>query len=433
MSAKKPNRNLGAVELQREVFDNGVILLSNAITGSDTVAISGSIKAGAICDEPGKFGAGELVSRVLIRGTKSMSSGQISQRIEEAGATLSFDNRDESVGITSRCYVGVLDEVLEILSECLMHPNFQEKEMDLARNEILAEIKAEEDDTRSIAARSLSQSVFGVDAPYGRNPLGKAEELRALSSDDLILFHQENYSPDRLIIAITGGYNFDTVKSKIDKTFSGWSSAGGGKFHFSEPPKIPGGNAIFNMKHKTQVDIAMGTRGVARSSHDYYPLSLGNLILGRLGLYGRLGKKVRDESGLAYYSYSTLQSKLFSGLFAVYAGVNPSNLVKAKEAIIKEIKEITSEPISQEELETAKRNSLGALSISLDTSVERVAILHEIEYNNLGLDYLERIPAILDRVSSEEILAGFQKYVNPDSLSTATAGPVPERILSKLP
>jgi len=415
---------LGRLELQREQLENGLAILSNQVRDTQTVAISGSIKAGAICDPSGSSGAAELVSRLLMRGTTSLSGDQISQRIEEAGATLSFENRDESVSFSSRCYYGVLDGVLEIIGECLMRPSFPEKEIALSKNEILSEIKANDDDTRSTAYKHLSELVFGKDAPYGRDPLGRPEELKNLGREDLIRFHRENYEPSRLIIAMTGGYEYDRVKTKIDKIFSHWKNESATKFSFRETKANASNNLTMKMKHKTQIDLAIGTRAVRRSSHDYYPLNLGNLVLGRLGLYGRLGKNVREDQGVAYYVFSALQSKLFSGLFAVFAGVNPSNVAKALEGIYEELTRITSEPIPQKELETAKRNSVGSLSISLDTSVERVAILHEMEYHNLGMDYLERYPSILDRISSEEILAAFQKYVKFEDLSMVAAGPV---------
>jgi len=433
LSEQSAKRSLGKLELQREFYENDVAFLSNEVKNSETIAISGSIKAGAICDEPGALGSAELVSRLLMRGTKSLSAGQIAQRIEEAGATLSFDNRDESVSFSSRCYYGVLDDVLEILGECLMHPSFPEQEVVLAKNEILSEIRAEEDDTRSMASRRLAELVFGKNAPYGRETLGKIDDLKVLTSRDLANFHSKNYFPNRLILAMTGGYQFEAVRAKIGKIFSGWGNSGPGRFFFKIDGEVVSQNAVVEMKHKTQVDLAIGTRAVARSSHDYYPFNLGNLILGRLGLYGRLGENIRERRGLAYYSFSALQAKLFSGWFGVFAGVNPANVSKAFDGIFEEITKITAEPIPQKELETAKRNSLGSLSISLDTSVERVAILHEIEYNGLGMDYLDRYPAILDRVSSEEILTCFQKYVRPDRLSMVAAGPVKDKDLPAIP
>ncbi len=422
-------KRLNNLELKREVFENGFVLLSNEISDSETVAISGSIKSGAICDEKGRFGTAELVSRSLMRGTKTRTGAEISQKIEESGATLSFDNRDESVYFSSRCYYGVLDNVLEILGDCLMQPSFPQTEIALSRNEILSEIKAQSDDTRSSAYRRLLELIFGRAEPYGRDSLGIPDDLNRLTREDLVHFHEENYFPDRVIFAITGGYDYDRVKEKLGKIFSSWNGDKKSKISYQETapnnPKV----SVVDLKHKSQVDLAIGTKAVPRSSQYYYSLNLGNLILGRLGLYGRLGKNIREERGLAYYSFSALQGKLFSGFFGIFAGVNPANLEKAVEGITEEVTKITTQPISEKELETAKRNSIGSLSISLDTSSERVGIIHDIEYDNLGLDYLERYPGILARISGEEILHSFQKFISPDKLSVVAAGPVEDRDL----
>ncbi|HXQ91382.1 MAG TPA: pitrilysin family protein [Nitrososphaerales archaeon] len=418
------------LELKREVFENGFVLLSNKISDSETVAISGSMKSGAICDEKGRFGIAELVSRLLMRGTKQHTGSEISQKIEESGATLSFDNRDESVYFSSRCYIGVLDDVLEILGECLMQPSFPEIEIALSRNEILSEIKAQSDDTRTSAYRRLFELIFGSDEPYGRDSLGIPDDLNRLTREDLVRFHEENYFSDRAVFAITGGYDYDRVREKLDKIFSSWNGKNSSrKITYRETARSDPKVSAVNLKHKSQVDLAIGTRAVPRSSQYYYSLNLGNLILGRLGLYGRLGKNVREERGLAYYSFSALQAKLYSGFFGVFAGVNPVNLEKAVEGITEELTKITTQSISEKELETAKRNSIGSLSISLDTSSERVGIIHEIEYYNLGLDYLERYPGILERISGEEILHSFKKFISLDKMSMVASGPVESRNL----
>jgi zinc protease len=417
-------------EIKREVFESGITLLSNEINDSETVAISGSIKSGAICDQSGRFGTAELVSRLLMRGTKTRSSSEISQKIEESGATLSFDNRDESVYFSSRCYYGVLDDILEILSDCLIRPSFPEDEINLARNEILSEIKAQNDDTRSSAYRKLVELIFGSDQPYGRDSMGTSENLKELTRRDLVQFHDENYFPNRAIFAVTGGFSHDRLKNKFDKIFSDWNWGRKSKnIPYIDVAQTTPEVSTVDLKHKTQVDLAIGGKAIPRSSEFYYSLSLGNLILGRLGLYGRLGKNIREDRGLAYYSFSTLQARLFSGFIGIFAGVNPANLEKAVDGITEEVTKITTELISAEELETAKRNSIGSLSISLDTSSERVGIIHDLEYYNLGLDYLERYPGILEKTTSEEIIHSLQKFLNLDNLSLVAAGPVGDRKL----
>src|SRR5947209_18760220 len=87
------------------------------------------------------------------------------------------------------------------------------------------------------------------------------------------------------------------------------------------------------MPHKTQVDIAIGAPGVPRRHADYYPLNLANLLFGRIGLYGRLGRNLRDEQGLAYYAFSGLDPRTAAGMWSISAGVNPANLGTVSEAI----------------------------------------------------------------------------------------------------
>ena len=220
------------------------------------------------------------------------------------------------------------------------------------------------------------------------------------------------------------------MREKLESIFSNWNSGKKSKkisYHETETnsPEI----SAVDLKHKSQVDLAIGTKAVPRSSQYYYSLNLGNLVLGRLGLYGRLGKNIREDRGLAYYCFSALQAKLYSGFFGIFAGVNPANLDKAVEGIMEEITKITTQSITEKELETAKRNLIGSLSISLDTSSERVGIIHDIEYYNLGLDYLERYPGILEGISGEEILRSFQKFASPDKLSMVAAGPVENKNL----
>jgi zinc protease len=424
-------------ELKHEIFENGFAFIGAEVKETETIAILGSVKAGTISDVPEKSGRAELTSRLLMRGSKEHTASQLSQRIEEAGATLSFDNRDESVSFSARCHHSVLEEVLSTIAECVNQPAFPAEEIGIAKNEIITDIKSEEDDTRSTAYRQIMALLYGADFPYGRNPLGNPKSIQGLTREDLKAFHEENYGPQKMVLAMTGRFDFEEVRSRLGKFFSDGIPSRR-EFVFSEPSLLPNGLDVSDMEHKTQVDVALGSRAVPRKSDSYYSLNLGNLVLGRLGLYGRLGKNVREKKGIAYYCFSLLQAKLFSGNLGIFAGVNPKNIEAAIEGITEEIGRITTERITDDELEAAKRNALGSLSISLDSSNERVGILHDIEYFGLGLDYLDRYPGLVGSVTSEAILRDFEKYLNPDRISVAAAGPIgksslrlPKEILRK--
>ncbi len=185
--------------------------------------------------------------------------------------------------------------------------------------------------------------------------------------------------------------------------------------------------ATISMSYKSQADIAMGFRTVSRKSSEFYPFALGNLILGQIGLYGRLGKNVREEKVLAYYSFSSLVAKTHAGHIALYSGVNPKNVQAAIEGISDEIVRIQGEPIGEEELANGKRNAIGSLSISLDTSFERVGTIHEMEYYSLGGSrYFEEYEEKIDGVTAEDIRGEFSKYADASRIFMAVVGPLKE-------
>jgi zinc protease len=436
------DRVLPPVEIQSVTLENGLRFSANETKDVDSITFSGSIRAGSIYDKEGKLGTAEIVSRLLTRGNKSNPRTSIlSRKIEEIGATLQFANEDERVRFSARCHSSVVSNLLEIISECIMAPAFAPEQIELTRAEIISDIDSELDETRTRAHRLLMPLIYGETNPFGRNPLGDSSHLKDISSKDIMKFHDENYAPNETLIVATGNFDFSDLSSKIDSYFGKWSrsqkraplqslssSWTEGKREPIAVSRDAGGNSkllIESMAHKSQVDIALGLIAVPRKSNHYYPLSLGNLLLGQIGLYGRLGKNVREEKGLAYYSFSSLVAKTLTGHIAIYAGVNPKNIASAIDGIVEEISRIRLEEIGKEELERGKRNALGSLAISLDTSTDRVGIIHEIEYYSLGgSKFFEDHETKVNSVTAEQIQRAFFEFANPSKISMAVVGPV---------
>lgn len=419
------------MDIKSEVLENGLLFSANESKDVDSIALSGSVRAGAIYDHQGKFGTAEIVSRLLTRGTKTHPiASVISKKIEEMGATLQFTNDDERVRFTARCHSSVIREMLEIIADCLTTPSFSSDQIELTKAEIISDLDAEQDDTRTRAHRLLMSLIYGEGKPFGRNPMGEADHIKTISDHDIAEFYNDLYAPNSTLIVATGNFEFSDLVSEIDSKLGKWNKTSKGNFGIgaaaiTEVDSTSASSKIDPMDYKSQVDIAMGMRAVSRKSDLYYALSLGNLLLGQIGLYGRLGKNVREEKGMAYYSFSSLVAKTFSGHMAIYAGVNPKNVSTAIEGITQEISRIRFEEIGEEELLTGKRNTLGSLSISLDTSSERVGIIHEIEYFSLGgSKYFEQFESKINSITSEQILKEFAEYANPSRISMSVVGPI---------
>lgn len=436
---------LQSIEIRSETLNNGLRFSADESENSTgSVALVGSIRAGANRDEPDKFGTAELVSRLLTRGTKSdPSSASIARKIEEIGATLQFSNNDERVKFSAKCHSSVLPDLLKIISDCLLNPLFPSDQIELSKAEIISDLDQEEDDTRSQAHQTLMSMIYGGDKIYGRNSMGKKENIKNLTREDLASFYDQFYSPKSTIIAATGNFEYSDLLSRIDSFFGKWNPASSN--NVNEKVSMTGSPDSFSktangelkvipMNHKSQADVDIAVQAVPRKSKDYYPIMLGNLLLGQIGLYGRLGQNVRERKGVAYYCFSSTVAKTFGGHLAFYAGVNPANASKAIEGMSEEIGRIQTEEISEDELSIGKSNILGSLSISLDTSSERVNIIHEIEYHSLGgSKYFEIYEKEIDSVTSMQVLSLFAKYAAPQKLSMTVAGPIKDGTQFRLP
>mgnify|MGYP000635368912 CR=1 FL=1 len=174
---------------------------------------------------------------------------------------------------------------------------------------------------------------------------------------------------------------------------------------------------------KTQSDIVWAVPGVARTDPNYYAAMLGNLVLGQLGLMGRLGENVRDKQGLAYYATSRLDAELGAGPWFISAGVNPASIDKALGGIHEEIELLLESGITEEERSDAVAYLTGSLAISLEANSGIASMLLGIERYKLGLDYIQRYPAIIGAVTLEDIRAAARQYLHTDRYVLGIAGP----------
>ncbi len=174
---------------------------------------------------------------------------------------------------------------------------------------------------------------------------------------------------------------------------------------------------------KTQSDIFMGVRSVPRHHPDYFAVRVANTILGRFGMMGRLGDKVREEQGLAYYVYSSQESGPNTGLWYAAAGVNPANVEQAIDSIQAEFARMAAEPVDVEELADTQAYMTGVLPLQLETNDGVASTLLNMEWNGLGLDYLHRYNGLIYGVTVEDVQAVAQRYLQPNALALSVAGP----------
>lgn len=410
----------------RTTLDNGLVVLVKFNPNNPSVTMRGRIRAGGIYDTEKTAGLAHFTAAALQRGTRKRTFQKLNDELDRAGISFGVGAGMETIGFGGKSLVEDFDHLLELASDVLMNPTFPRGETDKLRNEIITDLREAEDDTQHVAYREFRKLCFPLRHPFHRLSEGRVETVKKITTDALHDFHARYFRPDMAALVVVGDVRPPEAIDKIQQTLGKWKARGLPPSHLLvDAPRVQGiVRKAVPLAGKTQLDLILGNIGLRRTDPDYYALSIGDLIFGRLGLFGRLGANVRDKQGLAYYVYSGVEASLGAGPWAVHAGVNPKALDRAIEGILAEFRRLCSEPVTQDELDEAKDFVTGSLALRLETNDGVAGVLTDIELFELGLDYLERYPGIIRALTPEQIMAIVAKYAATDNYALSIAGPL---------
>jgi len=388
--------------------------------------------AGSAMDGSRAEGIANFAARGTLYGTGELPFEALNERLDALGASLAADCGPDAARWRGSCLAADLAVLAGILSEVLIRPSYAPQDTEHLRTELLTAIRERDQDTREVAQRVALEDAYPGGHPYGRHPLGSLETLARISSPQLLDFHAAHFSPVGAVLALTGPLSPEEMIDQAARSLSSWAPPR--PVHTAETAQgliaarttataapAPRRNVVLH--GKTQSDIAMAKPALSRRDEDFEALALLNLILGRLGLGGRLGQHVREELGLAYYCFSGLAERAGAGPWVLSAGVNPANVELAITTIGAELKRIRQEPVTQEELETALGFARGSLFLDVESAAGLAQWLLRMETYSLGLDYLHSYPQRLAAVTPQALLRVAERYLDPDRMALVVAGP----------
>lgn len=430
MIAENTTRALGPDTITRRVLDNGLTVIVFPKLNTPALTARLSVKGGAMYDPPEKAGLAGFMSRSMRRGTALRSFDDLNEDTEGRGASVGVDSGQTLMEVGGRALKEDTDFIFQALAEIALQPTFPESEIEKLRVQLRTGLLEMEQDTGSVAERLFRQTLFPQGHPYYYRTSGYLETLDNITRDDMLAFYSRYFRPDRALLVVVGDVEPEEIVKKANDLLGGWRAQGEDVEPY-EIPDVPGPQGAHRefklVQGKTQNDIVLGMPSMRRSDPDYHAFELMNLLLGRIGLMGRLGKTVRDEQGLAYYVYSSFEAGLGAGPWAVRAGVNPDSVDKAINSVRREIERIRTEPIPEPELEGGKRFMTGVTPLRLETGDGISRTILEMELYGLGYDYIDRFPGIINALTSEQVQEVTARHLSSENYVAAIAGPpVPE-------
>lgn len=392
----------------------GMVVLVAERHNLPIVKVNVIIKAGSVLEAEEKAGLANLAAELLTEGTKKRTARQISDEIDFIGGSLDSSGGSDSVSASLSVLKKDIDKGFDLLSDIILNPVFDDKEIARKKKLIKGAIKRQEEEPDTVAGKAFIKEVFGSH-PYGRPVEGKDETIDGISREDIVEFHYKYYLPNNTIIAIAGDVTTDEVMGLINKFFSEWKKREEGIKKLPELPEIKGSRVKRIERELTQATIILGHRGISRDNPDYYAVSVMNYILGGGGFSSRLVQNIRDSKGLAYDVHSSFAPHKEVGSFSVEVQTKNESSGVAITEIIKEIKRIREEGVTEQELSDAKGYLIGSFPLRIDTNAEVAGMLTAIEFYGLGLDYPDRYKSLINKITKDDVQRAARKYLDPEN------------------
>jgi zinc protease len=404
----------------REVLPNGAVLLVAERPAVPIVVLQISVPGGSVRDPADALGLANLTADSITRGTTSRSGPELDRAIEFVGGSLEAGAGRDSATL----YLSVLKKDLplglDLLAEVLLHPAFPAEEVTRKIGEIQAGLQRSEQNPGTVAGRTLGPLIF-PGHPYGRPSAGTIASVGTLTREQVVAFYQAHYRPDGAVIVAVGDITVAEIRAALGSRLSGWQSPPGTlpAIPMPSPTVVAETRAI--ARDLSQTTVLLGRPSIRQDDPDYFPLSVATYVLGG-GSASRLYTRVREERGLAYSVYASVQPGRYGSSCVVSLQTRNDAVAQAVQLVREEMARIGREPVTAAELDSAKSYLIGSFPLRLDTSGKVARFAGAVEEAGLGLDYPDRYKERIARVTAADVQRVAARYLDPATFDSVMVG-----------
>ena len=393
------------------------------------VDIEVSIDAGTRFDPTGKSGLAEMTAALMNYGVKGdqgiLSEAQIADEIADLGANISLSVSGERaiLRIRSLSRKDLRDRAVKLAAAMLSSPTYQSTIVEREKQRTSTSLLEAETKPEFVLERRFKKSVYG-NYPLGTTPTVKS--VTAVSVNDLIQFHKQFYCSDRMIVSIVGDVDQAQANEMVKALLQKIPQSGAPIVQLPELQRSPveplGQREIQIPFDSQQAHIAMGMTAVTRSNPDYFPLLVGNYVLGGGGFVSRLMAEVREKRGLAYSVSSYFAPGKDTGIFKAGLQTKSDQAAMALEVMSSTITKFIVDGPTPSELLAAKSNLINGYPLRIDNNRKLLDNVSSIAWNDLPLDTMEIWTKQVEAVTLEQVSVAFQKYLAMDRMKIVVLG-----------
>ncbi len=384
------------------------------------VSVQVAFRGGSITDPAGKEGLANMVAGLLDEGAGDLDSAAFQERLRELAIGFSARANKDTFRLSMRTLVENRAEAFRMLGLALSAPRFDPQPVERIRGQLEVVLTRDAEDPDRVANHAWFAKAF-PDHEYGRPSRGTLEGIAEITRDDLAAFVRRRFARDNAIVGVVGDVAPEELSRLLDLAFGDLAET-------AEPVEVT--EAIPSAEASTTVirkpvpqSVAMfGLPGLKRDDPDYYAAYVMNHVLGGGGFTSRLHREVREKRGLAYSVYTYLDPYDYSAVYLGGVATVNERIGESLDIIEAQIADVAENGITADELERAKMFLDGSFPLRLDSNAKIARVLVGIQLDNLGRDYIQRRPELIDAVTLDDVRRVARRLLGGGGLAIVVVG-----------
>lgn len=384
------------------------------------IDMSVNFPAGSSRDSKATSGVAGVTKYMMTLGADGLSEEAITNQFADIGAILGGELDLDRAAFKLRTLTSEQAKALTMFNKILHKPDFPQAILEREKTRIVAGLQQAATQPESISSKAFMQALYGAH-PYGLDESGEIGTITTITREDLITFYQQYYSAKSATIALIGDMTEAQAREIAENVSKGLpQSAAVAKIAQVTLPTVASNQ---NIKHPaSQSHILLGYPGVKRGDADYFPLYVGNYILGGGGFVSRLTEEVREKRGLVYSVYSYFMPMGELGPFQIGLQTKREQANDALKVVNETLTRFIQNGVTEEELKAAKSNITGGFPMRIDSNNKILDYLSVIGFYKLPITYLDDFNKEVNKVTAAQIKDAFNRRIKTDDFVSVIVG-----------
>jgi zinc protease len=396
---------------------NGLKCVVNKEPASPTFAFRIGFIGGVKEEAPGENGIFNVLSKMLLKGTKDRNAAKIAQEIDFLAGNVSAFSGKNTFGLSGRFLSKDIEEVFGLLKDLLTSTNLKKEELKKVKEDVLSEIRQRDDDPVGYTFMRFNEILF-KGHPYSKDPIGAESDIESLKLSELEKVYKKFITPSNAVLAISGDVDEKKVEDLFRKMFSDWS--GEVSILQNKPVQAVHGSVQHIDKEIMQTHLVFGFLGPGVGNEDRYAIEVMDSILSGMG--GRIHKILREEKPYAYALTFFNQMAFEAGGMGIYIGTDKKLTEEVRKIVKAEIERIAKEGFTEKEVEDAKRYLIGTHYIRMQANSAKATSMCLDTIYGLGPGYFKTWPKHIEAIKKEDVDRVAKKYLSLDRMVDVAVG-----------